>query len=181
MQFWRNLGAQVHTTWCGKSLPSHKKRDMQSMSLSQWSVVNPNGSWLFCPLQSFYEDIQNLSPSTKSDTSCNQQRKPLKISHPPASETQQTSSNHWFSELNPATFRLGRIYHCYFLFGITFPICFIASPQKSETRIDHHKARDPKEMQQQFHWLLGFGGWTNPFEKYAQVKLDHFPKDRAEN
>ena len=20
------------------------------------------------------------------------------------------------------------------------------------------------------------GGWTNPFEKYAQVKLDHLPK-----
>ena len=25
------------------------------------------------------------------------------------------------------------------------------------------------------------GGWTNPFEKYAQVKLDHLPRDRVEN
>ena len=25
------------------------------------------------------------------------------------------------------------------------------------------------------------GGWTNPFEKYAQVKLDHFARDRGEN
>ena len=25
------------------------------------------------------------------------------------------------------------------------------------------------------------GGWTNPVEKYAQVKFDHFPKDRGEN
>ena len=25
------------------------------------------------------------------------------------------------------------------------------------------------------------GGWTNPFEKYANVKLDHFPKVRGEN
>ncbi len=25
------------------------------------------------------------------------------------------------------------------------------------------------------------GGWTNPFEKYAQVKLDHFPRDRGKN
>ena len=25
-----------------------------------------------------------------------------------------------------------------------------------------------------------FGGWTNPFEKYAQIKLDHLPKDRSE-
>ena len=29
-------------------------------------------------------------------------------------------------------------------------------------------------------WTL-VGGWTNPFEKYAPVKLDHFPKDRSEN
>ena len=25
------------------------------------------------------------------------------------------------------------------------------------------------------------GGWTNPFEKYESVKLDHFPKVRGEN
>ena len=25
------------------------------------------------------------------------------------------------------------------------------------------------------------GGWTNPSEKYAQVKLDQFPRDRGEN
>ena len=25
------------------------------------------------------------------------------------------------------------------------------------------------------------GGWTNPFEKYDVVKLDLFPRDRAEN
>ena len=25
------------------------------------------------------------------------------------------------------------------------------------------------------------GGWTNPFEKYANVKLDHFPKVWGEN
>ena len=25
------------------------------------------------------------------------------------------------------------------------------------------------------------GGWTNPAEKYATVKLDHFPKDRGEH
>ena len=25
------------------------------------------------------------------------------------------------------------------------------------------------------------GGWTNPTEKYAQVKLDHLPKDRGKN
>ena len=24
------------------------------------------------------------------------------------------------------------------------------------------------------------GGFCNPFEKYAQVKMDHFPKDRGE-
>ena len=30
-----------------------------------------------------------------------------------------------------------------------------------------------------YRWQVG--GWTNPFEKYAQVKLDHFPKDRGEN
>ena len=30
--------------------------------------------------------------------------------------------------------------------------------------------------------MLLFGGWfTNPFEKYATVKLDHFPKDRGEH
>ena len=26
-----------------------------------------------------------------------------------------------------------------------------------------------------------FGSWTNPFEKYPQVKLDHFPIDRGEH
>ncbi len=25
------------------------------------------------------------------------------------------------------------------------------------------------------------GDWTNPFEKYAQVKLDHFPRFRVEH
>ena len=25
------------------------------------------------------------------------------------------------------------------------------------------------------------GGWTNPFEKYAQVQLEIFPKDRGEH
>ena len=25
------------------------------------------------------------------------------------------------------------------------------------------------------------GGFCNPFEKYAQVKMDRFPKDRGEN
>ena len=29
------------------------------------------------------------------------------------------------------------------------------------------------------HYLVG--GWTNPFEKYYIVKLDHFPRDRGEN
>ena len=31
---------------------------------------------------------------------------------------------------------------------------------------------------EQFKKLVG---GFNPFEKYAQVKLDHFPKDRGEN
>ena len=25
------------------------------------------------------------------------------------------------------------------------------------------------------------GGWTNPFEKYAQVKLDHVPRVKIKN
>ena len=28
-------------------------------------------------------------------------------------------------------------------------------------------------------WHLVVGGWTKPFEKYAQVKWDHFPKLRG--
>ena len=28
------------------------------------------------------------------------------------------------------------------------------------------------------YWCV-VGGWTNPFEKYAQVKLDHLPRDRG--
>ena len=33
----------------------------------------------------------------------------------------------------------------------------------------------------QDHPTILVGGWTNPVEKYAQVKLDHFPRDRGEN
>ena len=29
--------------------------------------------------------------------------------------------------------------------------------------------------------MYQIGGWTNPFEKYAAVKLDHFPRDPGEN
>ena len=28
--------------------------------------------------------------------------------------------------------------------------------------------------------LFRVGGWTNPFEKYDIVKLDHFPRDRGD-
>ena len=31
-----------------------------------------------------------------------------------------------------------------------------------------------------FRGVVG-GFFTNPFEKYATVKLDHFPRDRGEN
>ena len=39
--------------------------------------------------------------------------------------------------------------------------------------------RSPSQLDLLFQYLVG--GWTNPFEKYYIVKLDHFLKDPGEN
>lgn len=98
-----------------------------------------------------------ISVQTKAYMSCNQQQNTPenRPSPPDQKKTKINLSTIYFHGLNSdVTFRLGTIYiylPLLFLFGITSPICFTTFPQKSEKRIDHHKARDPKEMQQQFH------------------------------